>query len=90
MHRVLSSYLDLDPALVAMMPGEGVHADGDTGPDAPHRPQHFLHPIGHRGGVGCDACPRMFTAACQREHQSGAARAPTYVPANVAASAPIT
>ena len=38
---VLSSDLDLDPALVAMIPGQRLHADGGTGSDAPRRSQHF-------------------------------------------------
>ena len=50
LHRVLSSDLDLDPALVAVIPGQRLHTDGGTGPDALRRPQHFPQPVGHRGG----------------------------------------
>ena len=47
---VLSSDLDLDPALVAVIPRQRLHADGGTGSDAPRRPQHFHQAVGHRSG----------------------------------------
>jgi len=67
LHGVLSSDLDFGLVLVAMIPGQRLHADGGRALNAPRRPQHFHPPVGHRSaehvhahvGEGRNACDEV-------------------------------